>query len=426
MRVLHVLDISIPMLAGYTLRSKYIVNTQRSLGLDPVVVTSPRHESEADVLQEIFDDSRYYRTPNGPPGILDDALNDKPLVTESREIHRLRKRIVEVASREQPDIIHAHSSILCGIPAYLASRQLGIPCVYEIRAFWEDAAVDRGTNAEGSAKYRAIQVAETRLAQQVDAVIGICEGIKGELIHRGIDETNIFVIPNGVVTERFEPMPPDPEVMAQYKFDGKTVVGYIGTFAKFEGVPYLVKALIQLMKSGRDDLRGIIVGSGRTYEDCRKLAEEAGLADKIVHPGRVSHDEVRPLYSVVDIFAYPRESARITELVTPLKPLEAMSMKKSVIGSDVGGLKELIQDEETGLIHKHVDVDDLASKIIRLVDNPELRKQFGESGRAYVETNREWRHIIEGHFKVYERARANWSKNQYLWKGLAAISDRLS
>ena len=133
MRVLHVLDISIPMLAGYTSRSRYIVNNQKALGLDPVVVTSVRHQNDKGVAMEELDGIRYHRTP--PMRSI-----DKPVVKEAMEIHHLRKRIVEVAEREKPDLIHGHSSILCGIPAYLASRQIGVPCVYEIRAFWEDAA----------------------------------------------------------------------------------------------------------------------------------------------------------------------------------------------------------------------------------------------------------------------------------------------
>ncbi|MEE2903363.1 MAG: glycosyltransferase [Myxococcota bacterium] len=425
MKVLQVFDITIPMLAGYTSRSKYIVNTQKSLGIQPVIVSSPRHESPGNPEEECFDDIQYYRTRLSNEGGTDNFINKLPFTSENAEIQALRRRIVEVARREQPDLIHAHSSILCGIPAFLASRQLGIPCVYEIRAFWEDAAVDRGTNTEQSAKYRAIQTLETRLAHSADAVIGICEGIREELELRGVSKDHIYVVPNGVVTEKFQPMDRDQAIVDKFGFQGKTVVGYIGTFAKFEGVPYLVKALIQLIKSGRDDLRGIIVGSGRTYAECEQLAKDAGLDDKIIHPGRVSHDEVRPLYSVVDIFAYPRESARITELVTPLKPLEAMSMKKSVIGSNVGGLKELITDGETGLIHRHDDVNDLAAKIEMLADDSELRAKFGENGRQFVEEKREWRGIIETHFDVYKAARMNWRKRQYTWKGLADLASFL-
>lgn len=419
MRVLHVLDISVPVLAGYTSRSRYIVLNQKALGLDPVVLTSVRQDNPSGALMEQIDGIRYYRTPPSSPKPVLDAIADRPVAGELREIHHLRRRIVEVAKQEEPDVIHGHSSILVGIPALLAARELGIPCVYEIRSFWEDAAVDLGRTQEGSPRYLATQRAETTLAQQADAVIGICGGIKSELVKRGLKAPDVHVVPNGVETDRFVPTPRDEAVLDKYGLRDKTVVAYIGTFHAWEGVRYLVEALVKLMKSGRDDLMGLIVGEGRTYADCQKIAADAGLADRIVHPGKVPHSEVKSIYSVVDILAYPRDRQRITELVTPLKPLEAMAMEKAVIASDVGGLTELVTDGQTGLIHRADDVDDLAAKIQQLADDPELRRRLGVQGREYVIGTRQWRKIIETHFEVYDHAKANWNSRQFLWRGLA-------
>ena len=421
MRILHVLDISIPTLAGYTSRSRYIVRNQRALGIHPIVLTSERQAYDPSHPIEEYDHVRYYRTPPSPEGSLARRAQARPVARELVEINHLRRRIVEVADREEPDFIHGHSSILAGLPALFAARELGIPCVYEIRAFWEDAAVDMGRTRIGSPRYVATRGAETWLARQSDALIGICQGIKRELVSRGIADDDIHVIPNGVEVDRFVPTERDPAIVERFGFRGKTVVAYIGTFARFEGVPYLVRALVDLIQSGRDDIRGLIVGAGETYEDCRRIAADAGLSDKIVHPGKVPHDEVRGIYSVVDLLAYPRDRQRITELVTPLKPLEAMAMKKPVIGSDVGGLTELIQDGKTGLIHRAEDVADLADKIRILADDSALRARIGEEGRRYVEQTRPWRRIIEGHFDVYDRARANWNRRRLLYRGVAKV-----
>ena len=421
MRILHVLDISIPTLAGYTSRSRYIVRNQRALGIHPIVLTSERQEFTPGTLVEEYDGIRYHRTPPPPEGSVGRRVRTRPVARELLEIHQLRRRIVEVAEQEEPDIIHGHSSILVGLPALFAAREIGVPCVYEIRAFWEDSAVDMGRATIGSPRYVATRRAETWLARQADALVGICQGIKSELVSRGIAEEDIHVIPNGVEVDRFVPMERDEAIVERFGFAGKTVVAYIGTFAEFEGVPYLVRALADLINGGRDDLRGLIVGSGTTYETCRRIAHDAGLADKILHPGRVPHDEVRAFYSVVDILAYPRDRQRITELVTPLKPLEAMAMKKAVIGSDVGGLTELIQDGRTGLIHRAEDVSDLAEKIRRLADDPALRSRIGAEGRRYVEQTRPWRRIIEGHFDVYQRARENWNRRRLLYRGMARV-----
>ncbi len=426
MRVLHVVDISIPTLAGYTSRTRYIVTTQKALSIEPFVLSSIRQQNDKGCSMEEIGGIRHHRTLPPLPASLAKKAEDTPVAKEAMEINHLRQRIVQVARREKPDIIHAHSSILCGIPAYLASRQLGIPCVYEIRAFWEDAAVDSAKCQPGSPRYVATQKAETALAKQVDALIGICGGIKHELTRRGIDPSRVHVVPNGVDTERFVPIPRDRATEARYGLEGKTVVGYIGTFARFEGVRFLIEALIRLHQSGRKDIKGLIVGSGPTYESCRARAKEAGLEQEILHPGRVPHDEITPMYSVVDILAYPRDRQRITELVTPLKPLEAMAMEKAVIGSDVGGLTELIDDGVTGLIHQAENVDDLADKIRQLADDPQTRTRLGQSGRAHVTKNRQWRAIIENHFNVYRAAHQRWQNNRTVWKWMAKLGSSLS
>lgn len=418
MRVLHVLDISVPMLAGYTSRSRYLVNHQKALGIEPIVLTSVRFDNPKDVAVEEIDGIRYYRTRRPPFSFVGERLGEAPVLREGLEVNHLRRRIVEVARGERPDIIHAHSSILCGIPGYLAARQLGLPFVYEIRAFWEDAAVDAGTNLPGSPKYVAIRSAETHLAGHADALIGICQGIKRELIDRGIPDEDVFVVPNGVDTQKFKPMPRNEEIARKYGLTGKTVVAYIGTFAAFEGVRFLEEALVRILKGGRDDVRGLIVGEGATYEACRQIAAEAGLADKILHPGKVPHAEVQGLYSISDILAYPRDSQRITELVTPLKPLEAMAMEKAVIGSDVGGLLELIRDGVSGLIFRHEDATDLARKILELVDSPDRRAALGRQARAEVEHDRDWRRIVEGHRDVYARAQRNWRDRGPMVRGI--------
>jgi len=401
MRVLHVLDTSLPTVAGYTSRSRYIMEAQRALGLEPLVLTSVRHQNPDGRSMEEIDGIRHYRT------LLPSSSRRQPPL----EMHHLRRRIIEVARRERPDLIHAHSSILCGIPGYVAARQLGLPCIYEIRAFWEDAAVTSGTTRERSLRYRAIKLLETSLARRVDALIGICAGIKSEMAGRGIRAEDIHVVPNGVDTERFAPVPPDERARVKYGLEGKKVVAYIGTFFPFEGVGDLVRALIKLIRDcGRDDIRGLIVGEGATYEQCKAITVAAGLADRILHVGRVPHADVKALYSIADVLVYPRERSRLTELVTPLKPLEAMAMEKAVIGSDVGGLLELIQDDVTGLIHRHGDVDDLAEKIARLLGDDALRSRLGREARKWVVANRQWRTLIQAHPGIYDRARAKRSR----------------
>lgn len=412
-RPLHVLDVSVPTLAGYTTRSRYIANAQAELGLEPVVVTSVRQENTRGVDREEIDGIPYYRT--RPPGD-----NGKPAAVTA-EIHRLRRRIVEVARAERPDVIHAHSSILCGIPGLLAARQIGLPCIYEIRSFWEDAAVDLGRTRVGSRRYRLTRAAETALARSVDGLVTICQGMADDLVERGIDHERICIVPNGVDTQRFTPLQRDEALAERLGVSGKTVVAYIGTFYPFEGVPSLVQALVSLIESGRDDVRGLIVGHGRTYDECRDIAAAAGLSEKIVHPGRVPHEEVQSYYSISDVLVYPRTRQRITELVTPLKPLEAMAMEKAVIASDVGGLRELVTHESNGLLYRAEDPTALEDAIVRLATDHGFRNELGRGARTHVSEQRQWRRIVERHVPLYASARDRRDTRRALWGATARL-----
>jgi PEP-CTERM/exosortase A-associated glycosyltransferase len=394
MRILHLLDVSAPTIAGYASRSRAIVNGQRAIGLDPIVLTSVRHKNRNGAALEEIDGIRHYRT-------LKPAFPKRqPLA----EMYWLRQRILEVARSERAEVIHAHSPILTGIPAWMAARQLGLGCVYEIRSLWEDAAVEKGAMSERSLRYRLSRGAETFLTRRVDAVVCICEGLRRDVGARGLPAERLRVVPNGVDVARFTPRPPDDATRARLGLQGRTVVGYIGTFFGFEGVVDLVEALARLIKQGRNDLAGLIVGTGTTYEACRGIAQRYGLADRIIHPGHVAAEEVERLYSVMDVLAYPRRSLRVTELVTPLKPLEAMAMEKAVIGSDVGGISELIEDGVTGLLHRPGDIGDLAAKIEMLAGNPTLRRTLGRQAREWVVAERDWTRIIRQYLPVYEAA----------------------
>ncbi len=394
MRILHLLDVSAPTIAGYASRSRAIVNGQRAIGLDPIVLTSVRHKNMDGAALEEIDGIRHYRT------LKPTTAGRRPLT----EMYCFRQRILEVARIERAELIHAHSPILVGIPAWIVARQLGLGCVYEMRSLWEEGAVERGTISEQSLRYRLSHGAETLLTRRVDAVVCICEGLRRDLSARGLPAERLHVVPNGVDVSRFVPRPSDNATRARFGLQGRTVVGYIGPFFGFEGVIDLVEALARLIKRGRSDLTGLIVGTGTSYEACREIAQHHGLSDRILHPGHVAAEEVERLYSVIDVLAYPRRSLRVTELVTPLKPLEAMAMEKAVIGSDVGGIREIIEDGVTGLLHRSGDVGDLATKIEKLADDPNLRRTLGRQARAWVTEQRDWKHIIPQYVPVYEAA----------------------
>jgi hypothetical protein len=274
--------------------------------------------------------------------------------------------------------------------------------VYEVRALWEDAAVDHGITTEGSVRYLASRALETFALRRADRVTTICEGLRGEIAARGVPESRITVIPNAVDTALFRrAAAPDPVLARTLGLDGKTVVGFAGSFYRYEGLDLLVDALA-LLAPRHPELRVLLVGGGPQEHVLRDQVRRRSLADRVVFAGRVPHAEVQRYYELIDVLAYPRHRIRLTELVTPLKPLETMAQGRMLVASDVGGHRELVRDGETGFLFPAGDVAALAVTIEAVLaqraDWPRLRDQ----ARRFVEAERTWARSAARYVDVYE------------------------
>jgi len=400
MKILHIFDHSIPLHSGYTFRSRAILEQQRKLGWETEHVTSPKHNFAItpDGEEEDVDGLHFYRT--RPSNSL---LSRLPLLSQLFIVSALEKRLDEVVRKEKPDVLHAHSPVLNGRAAINVGKKHGIPVVYEIRAFWEDAAVDHGTTKEGSIRYRFTRGMETRVIKEADAVTTICEGLRAEIVARGIPEKKVSVIPNAVDITRFSATTEkDPELREEFNLVGKIVIGFIGSFYSYEGIPQLIDALDLLGRTHKDVVL-LLVGGGPQETYIKRLIKDKHLEDKVCFPGRVPHDVVHRYYSLVDIFAYPRLPMRLTELVTPLKPLEAMAQKHLVLASDVGGHQELIEDGKTGVLFQAGNINALAEALAELIDNSESWEAMRDAGRNYVENVRNWKNSVEKYEAIYKR-----------------------
>lgn len=396
-RILHVLDHSIPLHSGYTFRTLSILREQRKLGWETHHITSPK-QLHCTVDEETVDGWHFYRT-------LGDASPSKvPGMGEWRLMRQLERRLLEVARKLRPDVLHAHSPVLNAIPALRVGRKLGIPVVYEVRAFWEDAAVDLGTTNEGSLRYRATRLLETWALKRASRVTTICEGLRNDIVARGLPGAHVTVIPNAVDIESFEAGgQADSALRTQLGLDGMAVIGFIGSFYAYEGLDLLLDALARIGKV-RPDVRVLLVGGGPQDAALRQQVERLGLAAQVVIPGRVPHSEVQKYYDLIDVLVYPRRSMRLTELVTPLKPLEAMAQGRLVVASDVGGHRELIRDGQTGHLFRAGDVQSLVQTVVDLLAKPDLWPGLRNAGRRFVEQERSWQASVARYRAVYAGA----------------------
>lgn len=398
LRILHVLDHSIPLHSGYTFRTLAILEQQRALGWETFHLTSPKQGS-GSLREERVADWTFYRTPAaaGLPARL-------PLVRQRALMHALQTRLAEVVEVVRPDLIHAHSPVLNALPALNVGRASHIPVVYEVRAFWEDAAADLGTAPEWGPRYRLTRALETRALRRADAVTTICEGLRGDMLARGIAADKITVIPNAVDVSGFRfAAPADPELMGRYGLTAGKTLGFAGSFYAYEGLDLLLRAMPRV-RNVLPQTRLLLLGGGPQEAPLRALATRLGI-DKIVHfIGRVSHDEVARYCSVVDVMVYPRISRRLTELVTPLKPLEAMAMGKRVVASDVGGHRELIRDGYNGHLFPAGSPEAIATCLIPLLQNSGNGDAVIANGRAFVERERTWTASVARYQAVYAAA----------------------
>ncbi len=393
MRILHVLDHSLPLHSGYAFRTRAIVKAQLARGWDVACLTGPRHAA-AGPDPEVVDGITFHRTPKPAPA-------PAPL-GEWREIRALRARLDRLVQDWRPDQLHAHSPVLSALAALPVARRRGVPLVYEIRAFWEDAAVGNGTGRERSARYRLTRLLETHAARKADAVAVICDGLRADLIGRGIAADKILVAPNGVDMDLFGSPPPSDAAFARRGADEGDTVGFIGSFYDYEGLDDLIAAMPRLI-ARRPRAQLLLVGGGPKEDALKAQAAASPAADRIRFVGRVPHDEVEHYYARIDILAYPRKKMRLTDLVTPLKPLEAMAQRRLVAASDVGGHRELIEDGVTGTLFPAGDPAALADALAGLFEHREGWEARRDAARSFVERERNWSSNISRYVPVYQR-----------------------
>lgn len=388
---------------GYSHRSRCLIGAQRAMGFFPAVVTGPLHNlDDPKAFETNIDGVNYFRIPEDTGFYWNAVRNRRPFFREWSVVRLLERRIVSLLNGGEFDLVHAHSPALCGLAAARAAEAHSLPFVYEIRSFWEDG-VDQSTL---SLRYRLARGLETRVVKRADAVVGIASPILRDIAARGISESRLFHVPNGVDSARFIPRPRDNELAAQLGVTGIPTLGFIGTFFPWEGVAWLVDAASVLHRRGMD-FKLLIVGDGADAEAVRAAIQNQKAGNFVSYIGRVSHEEVERYYSLMDVLVYPRRRLRITEAVTPLKPLEAMALGKAILGSNVGGIRELIDAEKTGILFKPEDIEDFCRQSERLLKDQALRLKLGEQARTKACEEKDWNVVARMYEPAYAAARVN-------------------
>lgn len=370
---------------------------QLDLGYAVAGITSDK-QGNVEKDREIVEGLTFYRT-----NVWSEYLKSLPILNQVETVYGLKRRLSTIVKEFKPDIIHAHSPSLTALAAKFVAKKYNIPLIYEVRAFWEDAAVDHGTHRVSSLRYRVTRWLDTYLFQTIDSIVTICEGLRQDILDRGVDTDKVTVVPNAVDSRPFvADLERAKELRKELQLDDKIVLGFIGSFYQYEGLIFLLDALKLCVKRFAN-VRLILAGGGPEEANIKHRIKALKLEEHVILIGRVEHDQISTLYQLFDVCVYPRHKIRLTDIVTPLKPLEAMAHNCVVLASDVGGHLELIDDQVTGILFKAGSKEDLAKKLEYIVSQPELRANMIRNGAKFVERERNWQLNIKKYQALYEK-----------------------
>jgi glycosyltransferase involved in cell wall biosynthesis len=398
-RVLHIVTDALPSTsAGYTVRTQEIALAQQAAGLDPHVVTRigfPVTAGSVDGRAAVaVDGVPYHRLlPWVMPGRMD-VLYETQLRYAARLTARLR-----------PAVLHAASNYANAVIALALRDATQLPVVYEVRGFWEDTWLSRHAGTRDlklSDRYLRTRALETHCMESADLVVTLGEAMREEILERGVDPDKVIIVPNGVSEEFLRPLPDDQgRLRASLGIKpGEHVVGLVSSLVAHEGIGTLLEA-VKILNDRGIRTRALIVGDGPERPALQRQAQALGI--DAIFPGRVPMSQVRAYHAVLDVFVVPRTPDRVCQLVTPLKPVEAMASGLPVVVSGVRALSEIVSDKVTGLLSPPLDADALAGALAELLDSPELRAELGANAREWVARDRTWAHNAARYREAYRR-----------------------
>ena len=292
------------------------------------------------------------------------------------------------------EIIAAASNHITALPALMAARRLGLPFVYEVRGLWEVTQASTQPEWAGSERYELMRELEQQAAREADLVITLTEELADELASWGVARERITVVPNAVNAERFYPMAPNVDVTRELKLPaGVPVIGYAGSAVAYEGLELLLQALAELKTRGQNFVF-VLVGDGKVIDTVKATAKMLGIENHCRFTGRVPFEQVPRYLSCMDIMPVPRLSSAVTEMVSALKPLEAMAMGKAVVLSDVSPHQVMAgAGGERATLFEKDNATALCNAIQALILDSDERERLGKAARAWVERERTWNHV---------------------------------
>lgn len=377
---------------GYAIRTDGLVAALKEAGYDVTIFARTGYPWDSA--------SNAYRIK--PERRVEEMYRDTPVIySDGASIHKTpfsaylqvcTDAIVREASRKRVSLIHSASNHLIALPALIAARRLGIPFVYEVRGLWELSEASSKPEYRNSDRYNIARRLENLVISEADHVLAINQQVADRIIG-DTGATSVSLLPNSIDSSLYRPL----ELNAGLKADlgipvDATIVGYAGSVVEYEGLDDLIRAFDRISDK-RPDLHIVIVGDGKAQGSLQELAAATRHKERIHFIGRVPHDEVKEYLSIFDATTCLRKRRDVTELVTPLKPLESMASGILVLGSDVAPVKDLLDGEDgpRGIIVPAEDIDAIGRALTEITNSERLPQGVMASrARLWVVDYRSW------------------------------------
>ncbi|VFR61290.1 Glycosyl transferase, group 1 [plant metagenome] len=376
---------------GYATRTHGLLSALQHSDREYIVATRPGYpfdgKSKHPSLPYDQVDEVIYRRLSGPD-IIKQGVEDY--------LQSAAAAIEAVALSHGVSVIHCASNWRIGLPSLMAARRLGLPFVYEVRGLWELTKASKTTRYDWKEtdQYRLDSEAERLLFQHADHVMPITDRLGQEVVKSGARADQITVCPNSIDVSLFNDRPADKGLRLRLGLKYPITIGFVGSFAYYEGLDDLVQACRHLVLQGYR-FNVLLVGDGDALATVRDMVAEYRLEDYFHLTGRIPFEDVPAYYSLIDICPFPRKPFEVCEIVSPLKPFEAMAMKKAVVASDVAALTEIVQHGHTGLLFEKGNPKDLAARLKELIKDGLLRRNLGAQAQAWVTAERTWTKAAE-------------------------------
>lgn len=300
---------------------------------------------------------------------------------------------------EQDIVIATSPQFFVGIAGYIISRLKGIPFIFEVRDLWPESIVQLG-ELKNKLIIRFLEWIEMFLYRKSTHIVGVADSTVDILTKRGVPQSKISIIKNGVDLQLFINKNRQDELKLKFKLDGKFVISYIGTHGLSHSLDKVIETA-HLMRSN-EKVIFLLVGEGAEKEKLKAEANQFNLQN-VIFSDQINKEELPAYYELSDVVLVTLRKLPLFKHVIPSKIFEIMAMNRPIIISVDGEARKLVEDARAGVFSEPEKPTALKEKIEYLLANPEIRLELGKNGRDYVNKKFNRNVLADSYFALIQK-----------------------